>query len=425
MYKRRVARNDTSSESSSSGDDEIYWLTPLYDFDNRDCLRVVQTGYSAGRYYSGSGLVYKQDGNPGVITPKERKVPTTTTNPHPLDAARAKAQQEWDKKYNNSPYQPSKTVPDCTVEEWRAQETRRWPSVCANFKDVKVQHIDCDTDNPWWMQPKINGDRTIARSVDGEVKLYSRNCQEKFFLDSLRAECKRFLRVLVKNYPELGTVEDFALDGESLIPDAKFHQQSRSIMGRSVNRHEHEDRIVLQVFDLQQYTLDFETRYTILSEMSEYINSRYSQIRIIPMKVATSITDIHDYKDECREKGYEEGIVLRRPSLLYTRKYEQRQKTMLKFKNVEDGEYVVTNYTSGEGDHEGCVVWEVQDPNNEDITFTCQYKDTLKVQRWFFQHGNEYIGRLLTVEYGSKSASGCPIFPVGVRFRDDDDLVPQ
>ena len=415
-----------SNNRLKSQDLGITWLTPLYDFDNADKLRVTQIGYSPGKFHTGSGLVTKKNGTPGILIPKARVVKPTTINPGLLDAARVYAQQKWNNKVKNSPYRPSEEIPTYTPAEWRATESRRWPAVCANFKDLKAEYINCTPKKTWYMQPKVNGDRITLRFVNGEVKLYSRNCQEKKFLQNIRSQGGRLLKAILRRNPNLGNIEDFGIDGELLAPELEFHQQSRSIIARTVNKHKDENKLVFQIFDLQEYTLPFSQRYGILDSIVEYLETHdYSQLQILPMKIATSIVDIYNYRDAAKENGYEEGIVIRRPNIMYSRFNEFRHKEMLKFKNVEDAEYLVTGFSAGAGDHEGCVIWELQDLDDENVTFTCQYRASLKVQKDLYIRGSEFIGKLLTVEYGSKSATGKPIFPVGVRFREDSDLVPE
>lgn len=399
---------------------DITWLPALYNYDNNDKLRVAEYGYSDGVSYSRTGLVYTKSGEKGKLTTSKRAIKPTTVNPTTLAAAQAYTQQEWDKKQRTEPYKACE-LPTCTAEEWRLADPRRWPAICENAKNLKEEYLECSPVNPWHMQPKANGDRTMARYVDGKLQLFSRTCLPKAFHEPLKEQCATLIDAITAKYPDL---VECGLDGECFVPSLEHHQDSRSHMSRTVNRHPDEDRVVLHIFDLQEYSRTFQERQAILAEFSELI-STLPQLTVLESAIAVCVDDVYTYRAKCFDDGWKEGIVLRRLGLRYTRLHEYRHHGMLKFKNIEDGEYEVTGYRSGEGNNEGCVVWECCDPKNRKIVFTCQHRASLDERRYFYQHGEEYVGHYLTIEFGEKSKEGVPKFPIGVRFRPEDDLPPM
>jgi len=420
MSKLRNKKYYTSSSSTGSNEEseDIEWLPNLYDLDNKDRFRVFRAGYTKGVYHSETGLLYKKNGDKGKLIKRAAKVPANTRSKTALDAAKARATQEWEDRQRNDTYRECKKPPKCSPEEWRAQDTRRWPSLCMNFKNIKKDRIVCDEKHPFYGQPKFNGDRILALIEGKEQVLYSRQMKKKEFLDEIKSQCKKLIKELCKRYPELS---EPGLDGEMFDPNVK-HQHSRSKISRTKNRHEDEDDICYFLFDLQVFDIPFSERFKMILSMKDFIKENCPNIKVSPYKILTSIADMYRYRSKCEKDGYEEGIVLRRPDLLYTTKKDERTLDMIKFKNVQDAEYEVIGFKEGSGDREGCVVWKLQDLKDDEITFNCSHKANVEELKDFYSNGKDYIGKILTVEFSEFSDKGIPIFPIGIRFREDDDL---
>ena len=399
--------------------DNIVWLTPLYIFDNKDVLRTCKCGYSDGVYHSITGIVYLKDGSSGKMIQRKRDVKANRVSKTTLEAAKAYAEQTWREKQQTDRYKPCEVCPkpeDITV--WRAEEFRKWPAVAKSWTKCKAEQLTCSVDNPWLGQPKINGDRCMAWLVNGEVKLYSRRCLEMKFKDNIRRDCKTILEVIGA---------DRGLDGELYSPSDKFHQGSRSKVSRTVNEHEEESDLVFMWFDIVDYDKPFEMRVKEMESMWQHLSERsLSSVRFVRAASLTSTEEMDKYVAECAVAGHEEGIVVRRPNLMYSTKHEHKHCDMVKKKKVEDAEFEVVDYTEGESDRKGCVVWVlagVKEKKDLAIRFNCDQTGTLEHQRWLYQHAKEYIGRLLTVEiHGGYSAEGIPLQPHGIRFRDAADL---
>jgi len=409
-------------ERSEKDKDGTIWLPTLYDFNNNDALIYFKAGYNKGNYYSVTGVHRKKNGDPGKPKTSSSKVKINNRSKTLLEASKMRAIQEWKDRIRNDTYKEYKKPPKCTAEEWRDNDPRRHPALCKRYEELKGESAKCDEKHKWIGQPKANGDRLVAGWVDDEVKLYSRKCREKNFLDDIRNQCGRLIKRLAKKYPELGDITDFRLDGEMYAPSFKFHQHSRSVAGRSVNRHKDEDKMRFHIFDLQEYTLPFRKRCKILWEMKDYIEEHYDKLIVLPYRYLSSVEEIIAYREECKADGFEEGIVLRRPDILYTKLKDYRHNSMIKFKYLEDDEFKVVGFEECEGDQEGCVKWIVRDLDDKTIQFGCKQVGTFEYQKELFQNGKKYIGKIITVEYGSKSAKGIPIFPVAIRFREEDDL---
>ena len=404
-------------------DGNISWLCPLYVFDNRDVLRVSEVGYSSGVCHTRTGIVYTKNGKPGKVTGRQRNISPNHRSKTALAAAKEYAEQTWREKQQVDRYRPSEVCPKQTdVKEWRETDNRRWPAVCKKWEDCKPEQIACTMDRSWLGQAKVNGDRCMAWLRDGEVevRLISRRCIEMKFKAEIRRQCAIVLAHIREYHPSLWPC---GLDGELYAPSMKHHQQSRSAVSRTVNEHVDEAELAFVCFDLMEYTLQFSERVRKMREIWQEIGAvKIPSLVLLDTKELTSDIAVGEYFEYCKSIGYDEGIVVRRPHLMYSKKHEHKHYEMLKKKRVYDMECTVIGYKEGESDRKGCVVWRCQDPDNPDVIFNCSQVGTLEHQRMLYDTAQQYIGRLLTLEYSELSLDGKPKFPQGIRFREVQDL---
>ena len=396
------------------------WLPTLYKLDNKDKFRVFRVGYTRGGMCTESGMLYKANGEPGKLICRLREVDANNRSETVRKASKAKAYQEWEKKQRIDRFASSDKPPKMKdVDKWK--DDIKWPAVCKAWKMCKDSDKECTPDKKWYGQGKANGDRSMAwKDVTSEcgVRLLSRKCVEKKFMTGIRKDCTTIFKYLEKTYPGIG---DVGIDGEVFVPDEQHHQTSRSIASRSVNKHDDEDRLVLHVFDIMEYTLPFRKRYRILKNLAENLGD-LKHVTFLKTQVLESNQEVAEFMAYCAANGFEEGIVLRRPHLLYSAKKEHKHKDMLKLKKTEDAEFEVIGYKCGKSDRKGCVVWKLKDPANKKIKFWCDQVGTVEYTRELFDNAEDYMGRLITVEFSVRSEDGIPIMPHAIRFRDADDI---
>ena len=397
---------------------KIKWLPTLYAFDNKRVLRSYRIGHSKdGVAHTQCSIVRKSNGEPGAVQNKKRQIDANARSETKLIAATKYCQQEWEKKQRIGRYrQADKPPKDSEYAKWMSSDERKWPAVCLDWEKAKDKDRHCSESNPWLCQPKFDGDRIMAWLRDGKVMLFSRNCMEKKFLDAIRQECK----IVFKALRELG-ITDVGLDGEVFLPDLQAHQNSRSRTGRSVNKHEDEDSLVYVIFDIMDYTRTFEERSAVIEQIQP-IQSKLEHIQLCHVDRIESDEGVVSYVQICNDNGFVEGIVLRRPDIMYPTNKSQKKRTMLKLKNFEEEEFEVIGFKEAKGTREGCAVWECRDLEDESIVFSCSYAVPEEQQREAFRNGKSYIGNQLTVKYLSKTEEGKPFHPVGLRFRDEGDL---
>jgi DNA ligase-1 len=123
--------------------------------------------------------------------------------------------------------------------------------------------------------------------------------------------------------------------------------------------------------------------------------------------------DVMKFHEQYVAKGYE-GVMLRNSDSVYCNK---RTYDLQKVKTFLDDEFTIVGFEKGSGVEEGCIVWvcETEDKNR----FSCRPQGTHDERKDLYLHGDEYIGKKLTVKYQELSEDGIPRFPVGLRVRDD------
>lgn len=113
------------------------------------------------------------------------------------------------------------------------------------------------------------------------------------------------------------------------------------------------------------------------------------------------------------EEGYE-GIMLRNKTGIYRLNY--RSNDLQKYKEFVEDEYKIVGYTQAEGRDKGTVLWICITSDGK--SFTVRPRGTLQMRRKWYQEGDKYIGKKLTVIYQELTEEGKPRFPVGKAVRD-------
>ncbi|CAH6419536.1 ATP-dependent DNA ligase [uncultured virus] len=367
--------------------------------------------------------MFKKDGSASKLTPHDKPVEQNRNTDNLYDAAKLFATQKWNQKQRREGYRPSKVPPEIDgADDWRATHgSVHYPALSKKWEDCLETHSDslgCSERDPWYAQGKCNGDRQMAWLVDDEVILYARKVTEVPFRDAARDQCRDVFEYIAQTWPELG---DVGLDGEVFVPGVS-HQESRKILGHKKTKSEDDDRVVFFIFDIMEYTLPFKKRYPIVDKLAAHFGTSLPNIAFLGTSVLTADSDIDVYLKMCEDAGFDEGIILRRGDLMYSRKKEHKHCEMIKVKNWNDEEYEVIGYKEGTGSRDDCVVWQLRDLERKDIVFWCSMKGDVPTLKWYYEHGDDFIGRLATVRYTELTDDGIPKMAFVTHFREEDDL---
>ena len=277
---------------------------------------------------------------------------------------------------------------------------------------------------PVAVQPKLDGHRCIAvielnKTVlplgSASISLWSRTRKRIRSMPHIEAEIGGIFAVLVAQgiYGTAAELPDtIILDGELYHHDYRDRfEQLTSLIRPDEPRPGHEV-VEYHVYDIvsQQPFLE---RFRTL----EHTFDTTKHIRLVETHIADNVDQLMSHYDYFRKAGYE-GAMARQLHLPYEHK---RSDQLLKLKDFVDLEFKIVGVEEGRGKlkgHVGAFVCEV--PVSDGVT-TCAVKlagDTsVLAQAW--QQPDKWIGKMLTVKYQGRTATGSLRFPTGLRLREE------
>lgn len=267
-------------------------------------------------------------------------------------------------------------------------------------KALKVRELSDLHDYPYWVQPKLDGIRGIARLVDGEVIFQSLN--GKFFphLDHLKKSLKPLLKRV--GYP---------LDGELMIPGASFPELQTAIT-TTKKRHPTNQDVEFNIFDVI-------IEETPLEERSRFLEDSFrneASLNIIPHTVVNSLEEMETMFREYLEDGYE-GIMIRKPSSLYVK---DKRKDLWKYKSFFDEEGIIVGAAEGKGKNKGLLTFRVKDAQGQE--FSCDpiatHAERARLWSLYQENPDQFLGKEYTYTFQERFPNGLPRFPKGKGIRD-------
>jgi ATP-dependent DNA ligase len=283
-----------------------------------------------------------------------------------------------------------------TIEEAQ-NEVKLLPMLAHSF-DKRKHNITY----PAIVQRKFDGVRCLAVLKDGEVKLMSRKGKEFPHLDHLRSEI-----MLNNDDPNL------VIDGE-LYSDTLTFQELVGLVRRVTLKEGNEEQmfeVSLRVYDCIDLNNepDFSDRYETITSICA--GAKY--LSLVENVTVDDEDEIHAAQARFVEEGYE-GAMVRNLTGAY--RIGKRSADLQKVKTFLDDEYEIVGFSEGTGGETGCVVWVCKTSSGDE--FSVRPRGTREERQRYFQNGNNYIGKMLTVRYQELTDDGIPRFPVGISIRD-------
>jgi len=246
---------------------------------------------------------------------------------------------------------------------------------------------------PCYIQPKLNGVRCTYQNN----KFYSRNNKEYTTLNHL-----------IEPLKQLGLPNP---DGEIYTHGMNFQEIVRLVKKDRGNENK---ELQYWIYDQVLPDVNFETRNLNIQnafvKISKLLNCK---LVYVETKQVTSEAQINFFHNEYVLNGFE-GIMIRNSDGKYLA--DHRSKDLQKYKEFIDTEFEIVGFNQGEGTEEGCILFICKTEN--ETLFTVRPRGTREMRQNMFIHGNEYIGKYLTVRYQNLSEDKIPIFPVGIIVRD-------
>lgn len=312
----------------------------------------------------------------------------------PEQQARAEAESRWEKKVKHG-YSTE------IVEAIELPYTR--PMLAEKY----LQHA-WRVKSDWLIQPKLNGIRCVSRRIsEDEVTYSSRNGTTFAGLGFLTPG----LLLLMDVGEELDG--ELYLHGMSLQEISSLVRKSRSISELLA------EVMQYHVFDVVDPSTPFLERFGKFQSRFKEMNTRVVEaigrdaIHLVSCTPAVGEENIRKSLDILLEAGYE-GLMLRSPSSLYLSNY--RSHDLLKYKLFQDKEFVIIGGRRGRGKDKDIVIWRcaTEEGKEFDVKMSGSYADNAEIAQKY----EEYIGKMMTVQFQEITPYGVPEFPVGLEFRD-------
>lgn len=256
----------------------------------------------------------------------------------------------------------------------------------------------------YYITEKLDGNRCIAKFVDGQWTFTSRNGKP-----------------MNVDFNMVGLDTNFVYDGEVLSPEQTVAsiKRSRGVYERLnigafnttsglINSKAKNKKLVYNIFDIQEFGLPYRDRRRALDEMMYQTDLSNGEVRILPTlkvyKNKVNDTGLNELLGDIVNSGGE-GLMINSGSGLYVPK---RTEDLLKVKQVQTIDMRVVDTEFGTGKYELCVgtlYCEATLPNGDKIT--CAVGTGLSDDqraRWAM-YPMEIIGKIVEVAYFSLSQS--------------------
>lgn len=246
--------------------------------------------------------------------------------------------------------------------------------------------------NKFYLQYKYNGNRCLVYNNGKELIAYTRKGKRNNNLEHILEGIKIPVGV--------------TLDGELYCHNTPL-QTLRSWISRAQSDTKKIKYIVYDIIMNAPYS----KRLEALESLTLGDSTTLALTRLLDRREALEIGGIAAELERAREEGYE-GLIMRTDDTHY--EDGKRSKSLLKIKKWQDKEFLVTNIlTSADG-------WAILVCECEGKNFRVSCPGTIQFKKEVLNKKDEYIGKLVTVEYSELTKEGIPFHPVAIAFREEE-----
>lgn len=264
------------------------------------------------------------------------------------------------------------------------------PMLAKSYKD-EVKKIDWDN---CFIQPKFDGMRCLAHiKKDGSVTLISRD--------------GRTIENMNHIVKELSSIkQDVILDGELYAHGLSFQENMKLI---KKYRKDESESVKYHVYDMVSDENFFDR-----------VNKAHTiVVRLKPSYIETVFTAKISKKEDIKNShtanlinGYE-GSMIRWGNEGY--KVNSRSSNLLKYKDFQDIDAVITDVTAAEQRPE----WGVPTLEYNGKTFRAGLKYSHEDRKEFLTNKDKYIGKIANIRFFEYTDDGLPRFPIMVGIHED------
>ena len=282
---------------------------------------------------------------------------------------------------------------------------------------------------PCFVQPKLDGLRCVSYATHGTggagVALQSRTGAFFTGLPAIAAA----LRPYLSQHPNI------VIDGELYTDQMPFEELAGLIKKKKITDDDVDrlKKVKYHVYDIYDRTLPdmpYSERIAVLAaavrrcgcvandtltasaRMLRSDTEAAAMVVLVRTEKVAVLAEFRRLFAEFVEAGYE-GIMLRNAAGIYRANY--RSNDLQKYKEFMEEEYRIIDFTQGEGRDAGAVIWVCETADGK--VFTVRPRGTMEQRRAWFNDGDSYIGKKLTVIFQELTEEGKPRFPVGKALR--------
>jgi ATP-dependent DNA ligase len=337
------------------------------------------------------------DGGKVVTHSKEIKKGRGKRNKY--EQALFNAESKWNDKVNKEAYITDKTKLDSNIVV-RPMLAHKFE--ISSLTKKRGIHIKL----PAFAQPKYDGIRCLSNLVNENVVLQSRTGTLFNNLNKIRTDLKKILSKLP---------DSFFFDGELYTDELPFEVISGAVRLDETNEKEALSNInkikycIYDCFDTNNLDIPFTERIKLIKKYVKGTN-----LIISPTVLITKQSEIKPLHDSYVSDGFE-GLMLRNTNSPY--EIRKRSKHLQKYKEFKEEEFKITGFKEGQGIAKGTVIWECI--TKEKKPFSVRPRGSNELKKKWFENGDKYVGKKLTVIFQEYSKDGIPRFPVGKAVRDN------
>lgn len=261
---------------------------------------------------------------------------------------------------------------------------------------------------PAYIQPKLNGVRGLVLDPN-KVDFLSRGNKIYDTVDFLKEDIKKL------GVPVDGEIFKYGLGFQDIIRLVKKEREGT-------------EQLNYWIYDIPNPHKTFKERYTILEDLFSIhgskenitlLNSetlpiyRINNIYLNPTYIINNEKELEEYHNQFNKQGFE-GSIIRNFDGLYLFTFKSDQ--IFKYKDFNDDEFEIVDFTEGKNREKGCIMFVCK--VNDASTVTVRPKGSLESRKEMFEHGSDYIGKMMTIKYKGKTEIGNLVMPVGLAVRD-------
>lgn len=263
------------------------------------------------------------------------------------------------------------------------------PMLAQKIQDVRITQSMMDRA---FVQPKYDGHRCLITKQGGELLAYTRKGKPVDTIKHILEDCDRWMQ-----------------DGDTLDGELYVHGQALQTISSLIKRDQPGSRsLCYHWYDMCIKDQPFDKRYALMQDL--FANVVSPQILLVPTLKVSKMAEVYEHFRKCRDEGYE-GSMLR----LSTHGYQDatRSAQLVKVKERHDGEVTVV------GARPSSQGWAILRVKFGDKEFDISAPGTVQQKTEVLKNIDQYMGKLLTIEYAMLTADGLPFHAVATRWRDD------